>query len=160
MCVAVVWFKVQMRCNHFIRNGEPCITQTIDYFMLTCVTEQMITSHSPLFTLFITTLHLIITLLLISLPQVLLLIGLILAVGSLPSVKAPWGDSLWIGAVWIDCQCCFFEDVTLVSEVVITKEMEEEEKKLMEQGERKEREMMNQVCFISQDKLLFSFFLK
>lgn len=34
----------------------------------------------------------------------------------------------------------------ITPEVVITKEMEEEEKKLMEQGERKEKEMMKKVC--------------
>lgn len=32
-----------------------------------------------------------------------------------------------------------------VPEVVITKEMEEEEKQLMEEGERKEKEMMEKV---------------
>lgn len=32
------------------------------------------------------------------------------------------------------------------TEVLITKEMEEEEKQLMEDGERKEKEMMIKVC--------------
>ena len=35
-----------------------------------------------------------------------------------------------------------------VSEVIITKEMEEEENQLMEKGERKEKEMMEKVSFI------------
>lgn len=36
----------------------------------------------------------------------------------------------------------------MTSEVVITKEMEDEEKQLMEEGERKEKEMMEKVCFV------------
>lgn len=52
----------------------------------------------------------------------------------------------------LDCHCCFFVDdivkaESMTSEVVITKEMEEEEKQLMEEGERKEREMMEKVSF-------------
>lgn len=45
----------------------------------------------------------------------------------------------------------FFKDVCvkseyMTSEVVITKAMEAEEKQLMEEGERKEKEMMEKVC--------------
>lgn len=47
--------------------------------------------------------------------------------------EEPLGTAIETGAT---------EDVNTTSKVVITKEMEEEEKKLMEQGERKEREMM------------------
>ena len=35
----------------------------------------------------------------------------------------------------------------MTSEVVITKEMEEEEKQLMEEGEKKEKEMIDKVCY-------------
>lgn len=61
----------------------------------------------------------------------------------------------------LNCNCCFFEDVSLkskdvTSEVVITKEMEEEEKQLMEEGERKEKEMMEKVCcFLISHEVLF-----
>lgn len=37
-----------------------------------------------------------------------------------------------------------------MSEVVITKEMEAEEKQLMEEGERKEKMMIEKVCVLSQ----------
>lgn len=55
-------------------------------------------------------------------------------------------------AIWLDYHCCSFEGVSVKSEnvkseVVITKEMEEEEKQLMEEGERIEKEMMEKVCF-------------
>lgn len=43
---------------------------------------------------------------------------------------------------------CLFQDVkaeSLSCEVVITQEMEQEEKQLMEEGERKEKEMMDKV---------------
>lgn len=53
----------------------------------------------------------------------------------------------------LDFHCCFFEDVSVksedtASEVIITKEMEEEEEQLMEEGERKEKEMMEKVFFL------------
>lgn len=56
----------------------------------------------------------------------------------------------------------FFEDVSVKSEdtkseVIITKEMEDEEQQLMEEGERIEKEMIEKVCFlfISQDVSFF-----
>lgn len=48
-----------------------------------------------------------------------------------------------------DSACLFFlkgSEKYEATEVVITKEMEEEEKQLMEEGERNEQEMMIKVC--------------
>lgn len=49
----------------------------------------------------------------------------------------------WLTYLFSDV-CVKSEDMN--SEVVITKAMEEEEKQLMEEGERKEKEMMEKVC--------------
>lgn len=51
------------------------------------------------------------------------------------------------------CIVLFFEDISVKCEnetakPIITKEMEDEEKKLMEEGERKEKEMIEKVCFL------------
>lgn len=47
----------------------------------------------------------------------------------------------------------------MTPEVLITKEMEEEERQLMEEGERKEKELIEKVCFYPRKKKLslFSF---
>lgn len=44
---------------------------------------------------------------------------------------------------------------TEASGVVITKEMEEEEKHAMEEGERKEKEMIEKVCFAFDQQAVF-----
>lgn len=56
-----------------------------------------------------------------------------------------------------------FEDTSVKSEnmmsgVVITKEMEEEEKQLMAKGEKKEKEMMDKVCYSVIPLLPYYFF--
>lgn len=40
----------------------------------------------------------------------------------------------------------------MTPEVLITKEMEEEERQLMEEGERKEKELIEKVCFYPRKK--------
>lgn len=45
----------------------------------------------------------------------------------------------------------------MTPEVLITKEMEEEERQLMEEGERKEKELIEKVCFYPRKKSYLCF---